>query len=87
MHNSNVIDVEGASTSEYTPVITYKYHGHRNQIWKLRNFGDDKNTYYIENIKSGHVLEIEGGIDAEGMRIVQNKAFGNLNQLWKMSEA
>lgn len=85
--NNNVLDVEGASSTEYTPIITYKYHGNLNQVWRLRNYNNESNVYYIENLKSGLVLEIEGGIDADGMRIVQNKPFGNLNQLWIMSEA
>ena len=82
MFNDYALDVEGSSKKEYAPIISYKFHGKRNQMWRLKNFGNEANTYYIENIKSLMVLEIEGGINAEGMRIVQNKPYGNLNQLW-----
>ena len=87
MLNGNALDVEGSSTKVYTPIICWKYHGKRNQMWRLKKYGEDPTAYYIENIKSGLVLEIMGGIDAEGMRVVQNKPYGNLNQLWKLSPA
>ena len=47
MLNDYALDVEGSSKKEYAPIISYKFHGKRNQLWRLKNFGNEANTYYI----------------------------------------
>ena len=85
LNNTN-LDVEGASSTIYTPVLCYKTHGNKNQLWRIVKENDVEDAYKIENVKSGQVIEIEGGIDADGMRVVQNAYYKNLNQLWKIEQ-
>ena len=39
MLNNTAIDVEGKSTSVYAPVLCYKLHEEKNQLWKLNKEG------------------------------------------------
>ena len=84
--NASVLDVEGGSSTTYSPVLCYKHHGNKNQLWKVFKENSVENAFYIANVKSNQVLEIEGGIDVDGMRIVQNVYYKNLNQLWSVEQ-
>lgn len=45
--NNMALDVDGGSSSVYAKVLTYKQHGNSNQVWKIKNYKDSTDTYYL----------------------------------------
>lgn len=45
--NNNYFDVQGGSSSVYTPILCYKGHGNKNQLWRLVKENSVPDAYKI----------------------------------------
>ncbi len=81
-HSGQCLDVNGASTDDFAPVIQWTCHGGPNQRWTLRPASDG--YYLVVAAHSGKALDVEGESLADGARVIQYTIHGGNNQQWML---
>ena len=81
-HSDKCLDVSGASTDDFAPVIQWTCNGEPNQRWSLRPATDG--YYLVIAAHSGKVLDVEGESLADGARVIQYTIHGGSNQQWML---
>ena len=83
INNKYVMDVNGASLSDYANVQLYEDNGSNAQKFEFIRQADG--YYVIKNINSGKVLDCAGGGQADGTNIQQYTSNFTAAQRWKVT--
>ncbi|GJF33607.1 glycoside hydrolase [Kitasatospora sp. NE20-6] len=78
--NSQVVDVDKASTSDGAGIIQWPATGGTNQTWNLRRAHG--NVFSLVSAKSGKCLDVSGASTTAGGKLIQWPCSGASNQLW-----
>jgi uncharacterized protein (DUF1800 family) len=81
-HSDKCLNVSGASTDDFAPVIQWTCAGGPNQRWTLRPATDG--YYLVVAAHSGKALDVEGESLADGARVIQYTIHGGSNQQWML---
>lgn len=80
-HSSKVLDIDGASVDDSTPVIQWSSGGSAHQLFRWERCSDGWGVLRVKH--SGKVLDVDGASDAPGTRVIQFTQNGHDNQLFK----
>ncbi len=85
LSSNKVLDVNGASLADGTPVIQQDWWGGANQLWYFCPI-DNAGTFLLKSVLSTKVLDVNGASKGNGAILIEQAEHRGPNQRWRREQ-